>query len=141
MGERAGATQRGASPYAPHALGRAGETVAERHYRESGYRVLERNLHTEACEVDLVCEAPDGTLVFCEVKTRRPGTRGLEDALLAVSRARRRRLVRAALCYMAVHGGVERPCRFDVVAVGVGADGTPRVELHVPDAFGCDSGW
>jgi putative endonuclease len=41
---------------------------------------------------------------------------------------KRRRLAQLALEYLACHRLLERPCRFDVVAIGFD-DGRPSVEL------------
>ena len=55
-------------------LGRLGERLAAEHFQRLGYRVLAQNHHTRWGELDLVLS--DGrTLVFCEVKTRRLGSR------------------------------------------------------------------
>ncbi|GIW70886.1 MAG: hypothetical protein KatS3mg102_0428 [Planctomycetota bacterium] len=127
----------GSCPHPPHALGRAGEEAAARFLQARGLRVLERNLRTAAGELDLVCEAAEGTLVFVEVKARGP-ERSLEEALAAVTPARQRRLARAALAYMAERFGCERGARFDVVAVGRGEDGALTVLAHLEHAFSCD---
>jgi len=52
------------------ALGRWGEDVAAQHLAASGAQVLARNWRCREGEIDLVVRDPDGTLVFCEVKTR-----------------------------------------------------------------------
>jgi putative endonuclease len=130
------------APHPPHALGRAGEDAAARFLEARGLRVRERNLRTPVGEVDLICEGPDGLLVFCEVKARtrrqtEPGDAPAQ-ALLAVSRHRRRRLARTALLYMAQEVREERPCRFDVVAVSPDDTGVMQVTHHIPCAFWCD---
>ena len=51
--------------------GELGEEIAARRLREAGYRILERKHRTPHGEIDLVCER-DGTLIFVEVRTRRP---------------------------------------------------------------------
>lgn len=52
------------------ARGRWGEDLAAREYQRDGYTVLDRNSRCELGEVDLILER-GGTVVFCEVKTRR----------------------------------------------------------------------
>ncbi|WP_284522836.1 YraN family protein [Corynebacterium aquatimens] len=54
-----------------YALGLAGEQIAVAWYQELGYTALETRARCRAGEIDAVVEAPDGTLVFLEVKTRR----------------------------------------------------------------------
>lgn len=54
------------------------------------------------------------TLVFVEVKLRKDR----DDAPFAVDAAKQRRISRAAVVYLAEHGLLGRPARFDVVSVG-----------------------
>ncbi|RMH85103.1 MAG: endonuclease, partial [Actinomyces sp.] len=51
------------------ALGRWGERRAAAEYARRGYRLVDANWSGSGGELDLVLEAPEGTLVFCEVKT------------------------------------------------------------------------
>ena len=79
--------------------------------------------------------AEDGrTVVFVEVKERTGESHG--RAVEAVTPAKRRRIVRAARIYAAMHGLSDAPLRFDVVAIDWGPDG-PRVR-HDAGAFGED---
>ena len=95
-------------------FGRAGEHFAERILRDAGLTIVARRFRRRGGELDLV--ALDGaTLVFVEVKTRRPGPYG--GAIQAVSRTQRRRLVSIARRYLRESGQAWRPARFDVVAV------------------------
>ena len=50
--------------------GRTGEAVAARYYQKQGCELVTHNYHTRMGEIDLILREPDGTLVFCEVKTR-----------------------------------------------------------------------
>ena len=55
-------------------LGSAGERLAAEHLERRGFEIVERNYRTRWGELDLI--AFDGrVLVFCEVKTRRAGSR------------------------------------------------------------------
>jgi len=111
-------------------VGRAGEEAAARYLEECGWRILARGFRVRGGELDLVAER-DGTVAFVEVKTRSPGA--LDDGRGAVTRAKRRRLARAAGAYLARNGLGDRPCRFDVISVAL-ADGRPEVR-HLPGAF------
>jgi putative endonuclease len=51
-------------------LGDRGEQLAAEHLRRRGFEILERNYRTRWGELDLIA-FDGGTLVFCEVKTRR----------------------------------------------------------------------
>ena len=57
---------------AKDALGRYGEEIAVEHLRRQGLTILARNWRCAAGELDVVARE-GGTLVVCEVKTRRSG--------------------------------------------------------------------
>jgi putative endonuclease len=65
-------------------------------------------------EIDLVMRDAEGTLVFVEVR-RRTGT-GHGGAAASVTRAKQKRLIRAAQHYL-LRLPVLPPCRFDVLAI------------------------
>ncbi len=70
--------------------------------------------------------------MFVEVKARRGDGYGAPAE--AVTRAKRSRLERAARVWLALRGGHDRPCRFDVVEVR-GTETGPLRCRHVRDAF------
>lgn len=91
--------------------GRAAEALAAEHLRARGLAIVGRNVHSRHGEIDLV--ARDGsTLVFVEVRLRRPGRHG--DAADSITAAKRARLVAAAREYLARLPRTP-DCRFDVV--------------------------
>ncbi len=91
-----------------------GEERAAAVLREAGYRLLARNYRCPQGEVDFVAEE-GGQIVFVEVKARRGEAFGGPAA--AVTHAKRRRLARAAVHYLAANRMLERPARFDVVTL------------------------
>lgn len=112
---------RGAAP-APRGhkqrLGARGEQLAADWYVAHGYQVVARNWRCREGELDLVLLAPDGDLVFCEVKTRSSDRFGVPAE--AVTPAKQRRLRLLAARYLAAAGRVSpagRGIRFDVAAV------------------------
>ena len=112
------------------ALGDRGENVAARYLRNQGYRIIERNVRSEAGEIDIV--ARDGrVLVFVEVKTRAYDDPTPEDA---VNADKQRRLTRAAKAFLTRYGTPQPPARFDVVAVLWPTNQDPIIR-HTPDAF------
>jgi putative endonuclease len=117
-------------PQGPH-RGDSGEELACEHLRRCGLKVLARNFRCRAGEIDVVAE-DRGTVVFVEVKERRGESHG--SAVEAVTPAKRRKVIRAARVYAAIHGLSEAPLRFDVVAIDWGPVG-PRVR-HFAGAFG-----
>ena len=113
--------------------GGPGEDLACRHLEQQGLRVLERNYCCRVGEIDVV--ARDGeTVVFVEVKERGDATRGA--AVEAVTRPKRRRVIRAARLWAAARGLSESFVRFDVVAIDW-KDGEPVVR-HEKGAFDAD---
>jgi putative endonuclease len=111
--------------------GRSAEDLAAAHLRAHGLSIVERNVHSRHGEIDLVVR--DGaTLVFVEVRLRRPGRHG--GAADSITAAKRNRLVAAAREYLA-HLPRTPACRFDVVLLD-GLDAS-RIEW-VRDAFDVD---
>ncbi len=85
-----------------------GLTLVERNYR------VARGPHARGAEVDLIMRAPDGTLVFVEVRQRSSSDHG--GAAASVTRGKQRRCILGARHYL--HSLAEwPPCRFDVVAI------------------------
>lgn len=102
---------------APHLLtGERGETLAFWHLRQEGYTVVARNRRARsgAGEVDLI--GWDGpTLAFVEVKTRTTEAAGPPE--LAVSRAKQKRIAKAAHEYLRRLKKKPASYRFDIVSV------------------------
>lgn len=51
-------------------FGEKGESIAERHLKKRGYKILEKNYRTKVGEIDIIAKEKN-TIVFVEVKTRR----------------------------------------------------------------------
>jgi putative endonuclease len=102
-------------------VGDAAEDAALDYLQKAGLRLVTRNFKTPGRgggEVDLIMRAPDGTLVFVEVRKRRSSSHG--GAAGSVSALKQRRIVFAARHYLARLSPLP-PCRFDVVSLeGVG---------------------
>lgn len=109
-------------------LGSIGEQSVRQYLEKKGWHFVAQNVHVGHDEIDLIMM--DGnTLVFVEVKLRKPGVSGTE----AVDAAKRRRISRAAVVYMAKTGGLDRSARFDVAEVAF--DGVQMDIHHIMDAF------
>lgn len=113
-------------------LGRYGEELAAQHLVAAGMALLDRNWRCREGELDLVARDRDGTLVFCEVKTR-SGTAFGEPAE-AVGRTKARRLHRLAGCWLEEQPGGGGAVRFDVVAI-VRRRGSAPVVTHLREAL------
>lgn len=101
--------------------GDAAEALALGYLQRAGLRLVERNYRTPGRgggEIDLVMHAPDGTLVFVEVRRRASLSHG--GAAASIGATKRRRIVFAARHYLA-RLATPPPCRFDVVLLDGGA--------------------
>lgn len=111
-------------------LGHKGEEAACRYLEAQGYRILARNHRTPYGELDIVARRGD-TLVFVEVRLRRPGLMGTPQESL--TRGKRRRLIASALhCLQEL--GWKGPWRVDLVAVHADRRGRPAQVEHIPGA-------
>ena len=115
------------------ALGAYGEQLAADHFTDRGARVLARNWRCREGELDLVALEPDGTLVFCEVKTRSSTAFGEPAEAVGPRKARRLRVL--ACRWLAQHRPQgARELRFDVVAVLRRPGAEPEL-THLRGAF------
>ena len=108
-----------------------GEERAIAELERRGYAIVACRYRTRDGEIDII--ARDGeTTVFVEVKARVTDEFG--TAADAVDAAKQRRLARMARDYVARNDLMNRPCRFDVVAIDGAAGPYERVTLY-RDAF------
>ena len=106
-----------ATPGTTNQTGDAAEDRALAHLQAQGLRLLERNYRTPGRgggEIDLVMRAPDGTVVFVEVRQR--ATAAFGGAAASITATKQRRIVFAARSYL-MRLRTPPPCRFDVVLV------------------------
>ena len=110
--------------------GDAAEALAAEYLTARGLRLLQRNFKTPGRgggEIDLIMRAPDGTLVFVEVRQRASSSHGGAGA--SITGAKQRRIIFAARHYL-LRLATLPPCRFDVLLVqGTSkADERPTIE-------------
>lgn len=109
-------------------FGRLGEALCAWRLRLCGWRILARDVRLPPGEIDLVARR-GRTLAFIEVKARRDAA-----ATEPLAPAQRRRIVRAAACYLAARPELAAlDIRFDVMLVG-----RARLPRHLPAAFRAD---
>ena len=111
-------------------LGALGEEEALLYLMKEGYTLLDHNWTTGHLEIDIVAEWW-GEIVFVEVKTRRNEDFAL--AVEAVTPHKKRNLIAAAHAYLAQHGWLERPYRYDIITV-IGQQ-PPFTVTHLPNAY------
>lgn len=118
--------------------GDAAESAARAYLVGAGLRWIESNYRTPGRgggEIDLVMRAPDGTLVFVEVRQRTNASHGGAGA--SISTLKQRRIIFAARHYLMRFASLP-PCRFDVVLIqGALSDGErPEAKIEwLPAAF------
>ncbi len=98
-------------------LGDAAESLALAHLLKAGLKQVETNYRTPGRgggEIDLIMRAPDGTLVFVEVRQRSGSLHGGAGA--SIGAVKQRRIIFAARHYLMRLSSLP-PCRFDVVLV------------------------
>src|SRR3990167_5936439 len=96
-------------------VGRWGEELAAKYYRERGYMVVDRNWRCRYGEIDLVC-ARLGALYFVEVKTRRGLMFGYPEE--AITPQKWQRMLACGQAYLAQHRTYKRAqCVFHVCAI------------------------
>ena len=97
--------------------GDAAEALALRHLIKAGLTRVETNYRTPGRgggEIDLIMSAPDGTLVFVEVRQRSGQSHGGAGA--SIGAVKQRRIIMAARHYLMRFASLP-PCRFDVVLI------------------------
>lgn len=102
-----------------------GEDLACAELQRRGYAILARRHRTRYGEIDVIARE-GGDVVFVEVKARCGEAFGGGGA--AVTAWKQQRIVRMATDYLARHGLLDTPCRFDVVTVQFDT-GRPRIEV------------
>lgn len=121
------------------ALGKAGEKFAADFYRVRGAQVIAANVHYRVGELDLVVREPDGTIVFCEVKTRATRNFGVAEAVTPRKLSRLRKAAAQWLSSARSEAKALNKIRFDVL--GLVATGAKSGEAFEVEYFqGVDHG-
>jgi putative endonuclease len=113
-------------------FGNRAERAAARHLKRQGYRILARNYACPQGELDLVALDGEG-LVFVEVRST--GADDPAEPAASVDLAKQRRLTRLALTFLQKHRLLDRPARFDVLAVSWPEGQREPVIAHHRGAF------
>ncbi len=116
----------------PKRLGRWGQHRSETFLSRQGCTTIARNYACSSGEIDLIMADADGSLVFVEVKTRQ--SEAFAPATAAVNSKKQQKLIRTAKRFLKEFRISDRPLRFDVVTVILGASGAPVIQ-HYPNAF------
>ncbi len=92
------------------------QAVAQRYLEQRGLRLVQANYLCKCGEIDLIMRDGPG-LVFVEVRQRDHG--GFGGALMSITPAKQRRLIRAAQTYLLKVRPLP-PCRFDAILFHAG---------------------
>jgi putative endonuclease len=112
-------------------VGRRGEDMAMHFLLEAGFQILKRNYRNRYGEIDIIA-SEGATLAFIEVKTRQNTLFG--HPLEAVTYKKQLQISKTALEYQAQNGLTDTPSRFDVVAILLQKNSSPKIEL-IRNAF------
>ena len=111
-------------------FGKAAENEAARFLKAKGYKILERNYKNKFGEIDIIAQQ-NGVICFLEVKARHSLNFGVPQE--AVSIRKQRQICRVAVYYLKSNKLLDRPARFDVLAL-LYVNSQPEVSL-ITDAF------
>jgi len=114
----------------PQQFGKESESIAVRHLKMNGYKILEQNYRNKLGEIDIIAKDKD-TLVFIEVKARKSGRFG--NPKWAVTPKKQRKISMVALYYLKALKQHKVKARFDVVSI-LSAEKNPDIEI-VKNAF------
>lgn len=95
--------------------GSIGENRAVLYLRKQGYEIICRNYRSKKGEIDCIARDTEGVLVFVEVKSAYGKTCG--NPASWVHPLKQRTLMKLARQYLAEHGSLFVPCRFDVITL------------------------
>lgn len=111
-------------------FGKAAEKAAVEFLKTKGYKIRERNYRTRFGEIDIIAQDKDA-ICFVEVKARHSLDLGSPEE--AVFTRKQKQISKAAIYYLKTHKLLEKPARFDVLAL-LYKDKIPEISL-IKDAF------
>ncbi|MCL5010547.1 MAG: YraN family protein [Patescibacteria group bacterium] len=103
--------------------GSSGEELAVKFLKSQGYKILDRNFSKRYGEIDIIALDAD-TLVFIEVKTRRPSQFG--NPFEGITHRKMESVIKTAHYYTISHKNLPQSMRID--AVGIRLDDFGGVE-------------
>lgn len=107
------------------------EDLAALHLEQSGYEILDRNVHTRSGEIDIVAREKD-TIVFVEVRMRSRKDFGLP--VETVTARKLKKLAIQAEIYLARNQLMDMNARLDIISV-LALPGTPFKIEHFTNIY------
>lgn len=115
--------------------GSQGEQLACGHLQKQGCHLLARNVRTRRGEIDILALSPDRqTVLVVEVKTSQHQPTSTRRPEHRVDARKQQRLLAASVQVLKQYHQVDKPVRFDVIAVELVEHGKPIIR-HSPGAF------
>lgn len=111
-------------------FGKTAENAAAKFLRTKGYKILELNYKNKFGEIDIIAQQKS-VICFVEVKARHTCNLGTPQE--AVSLRKQRQICRVAVHYLKSNKFLDRPARFDVLAL-LYVNNQPEISL-ITDAF------
>lgn len=96
-------------------FGALGEARVARYLENLGYILIEKNWRISDGEIDLILRAPDGRIIFTEVKAR--SSQAFGHPLEAITSVKAQRMRKLALAWLVLHNQWSHPFRIDAAAV------------------------
>lgn len=91
-----------------------GEAIAAKFLKKLGYKIIDKNIHFQCGEIDLVAKDGD-EVVFVEVKARSTNSHG--SPLESITPQKLQKLHRSVQLYMEKHNLREEEIRIDVIGI------------------------
>ncbi len=111
-------------------FGKESESLAVKHLKKNGYKILEQNHRNKIGEIDIIAKEK-GALVFVEVKARKTYVFG--NPKWAITPKKQRKISMVALYYLKATKQTHVKARFDVVSLSLAKD-NPQIEI-IKNAF------
>ena len=111
-------------------VGNKAEDKAAEYLKKQGYKILKRNYNLPCGEIDIIAQK-NKTLVFVEVKYR-ADAEAFGGAVAAVTKAKQKRVINAALSYIKTKKPLYDSLMFDIIAIS-----GEKLE-HIQNAFSSD---
>lgn len=100
-------------------VGKLGEGLAKKYYKDSGYKIIETNTRKRFGEIDIVAQN-NGKIIFCEVKTRSSDRFG--SAVESLTYTKKKRILRMIRYYCLKNKIPEENIRADFIAIQINGD-------------------
>ncbi len=107
------------------------ESIAEEYLHKKGLKTVTKNFQCRTGEIDLIM-LEKNTLVFIEVRFRQDTRYG--HPLETITRAKQKKIIRAAQTYLKLTKDSDSSCRFDAIGIHLNSKNQHSIDW-VPGAF------